>query len=102
MVSRYIDAMALAILLVTATGAAAQVPPPVPVQTPTPNPSSSLVVPQAPEVPVSPGLRSGGAATVTGVPSGDPYGDMHYSSPPHTSPKSANIAHHHSYRHHHS
>ena len=47
--------LALAALLLSATVAAAQIPPPLPPPTvPNPNPSSSLVVPQRSEIPVSP------------------------------------------------
>jgi hypothetical protein len=57
---------ALAVLLLSATGAAAQLPPPV-VGPPAPNlnPSSSFVVPQQSEVPVSP--ASPGSVFSTGA-----------------------------------
>jgi hypothetical protein len=47
--------MATGVLLVFMTSAMAQLPPPsIPPLVPHPNPSSSLVLPQTPEVPVSP------------------------------------------------
>jgi hypothetical protein len=47
--------LATVIVLLFVTSAMAQIPPPpVPLMVPHPNPSSSLVLPQAPEVPVSP------------------------------------------------
>jgi hypothetical protein len=47
--------MATGILLLFVTSAMAQIPPPpLPPMVPHPNPSSSLVLPQAPEIPVSP------------------------------------------------
>jgi hypothetical protein len=47
--------LAIAVLLLSITSAMAQIPAPsVPPMVPHPNPSSSLVLPQAPEIPVSP------------------------------------------------
>lgn len=50
---------AVTALLLSVTAAVAQVPPPVPVPTPQFNPSTPLVIPSAPEVPVSPGYGNG-------------------------------------------
>jgi len=50
---------ALTMPLLSAVGAVAQVPPPVPVPKPQFNPSTPLVIPAAPEVPVSPGYGNG-------------------------------------------
>jgi hypothetical protein len=47
--------LATVVILLFVTGAAAQMPPPMaPPMIPNPNPSSSLVLPQAPPIPVSP------------------------------------------------
>jgi hypothetical protein len=65
--------MVLTAVLSFAAGVRAQVPPPPPPpQTPHFNPSSPLVVPQAPEVPVSPGMSGGARSSqgVSGVPAG--------------------------------
>ena len=47
--------------------AVAQVPPPVPVPTPQFNPSTPLVIPAAPEVPVSPGYGNGIGGSGAGI-----------------------------------
>jgi hypothetical protein len=64
--------VALTVLLMSLAAAVAQVPPPVPVPTPQFNPSTPLVIPSAPEVPVSPGYGNGiggsGAATIGTLP----------------------------------
>jgi hypothetical protein len=65
---RRIEPFALTVLLLSVARAPAQAPPPVPMPTPHFNESSPLVLPQAPEVPVSPGTPSGLGSTAT-VPS---------------------------------
>jgi hypothetical protein len=63
--------VALTIPLLSVAGAVAQVPPPVPVPTPQFNPSTPLVIPSAPEVPVSPGYGNGiggSGAAIGGLP----------------------------------
>jgi hypothetical protein len=64
---RAVALLALTIPLLSVAGAAAQVPPPVPVPTPQFNPSTPLVIPAAPEVPVSPGYGNGIVAPGTGI-----------------------------------
>ncbi len=60
--------VALTIPPLSIAAAVAQVPPPVPVPTPQFNPSTPLVIPSAPEVPVSPGYGNGigGSGPATG------------------------------------
>ena len=58
---------AVTALLLSVTAAVAQVPPPVPVPTPQFNPSTPLVIPSAPEVPVSPGYGNGIGGSGAGV-----------------------------------
>jgi hypothetical protein len=58
---------ALTMPFLSAVGAVAQVPPPVPVPAPQFNPSNPLVIPAAPEVPVSPGYGIGTVAPGTGI-----------------------------------
>lgn len=67
MLRRALALLTLTIPLLSVVGAAAQVPPPVPVPTPQFNPSTPLIVPTAPEVPVSPGFGSGTIAPGTGI-----------------------------------
>lgn len=70
--------MAAAIMALPA-GALAQIPPPPPAPTPHLNPSSPYTLPQAPEVPVSPGPGPGGAAVMHGTPGViDPYPAPHH------------------------
>lgn len=73
--------LATVVTIATSTGTAAQVPPP-PVPPPVLhfNPSSPSVVPQAPEMPVSPGPGPGAAAVSHGIPDVvDPHPASHYS-----------------------
>jgi hypothetical protein len=67
-----ISTVAVAAVLSSAADVRAQLPPPQPPpQAPIFNPSSPLVVPQAPEVPVSPGMGGGARSSpgVSGAPS---------------------------------
>jgi hypothetical protein len=57
----------LIVLLLSVAGAIAQVPPPVPVPVPQFNPSTPLVIPAAPEVPVSPGYGNGIGGSGAGI-----------------------------------
>jgi hypothetical protein len=86
--------LSLAIALLPAASAIAQIPPS-PYVAPTPhlNPSSSLVVPQPREVPVSPSLSSGAGSHVFGTGS---YlrGTNQVVNPPHS------VLHAHHYRRH--
>jgi hypothetical protein len=87
--------MIVAAVVFFTAAADAQLPPPLP---PPPtlnfNPSSPLIVPQAPEVPVSPGLGSGGAnfnAGTSAVP-----GDIISDEPkPYTQKPQPHHRHHH-------
>jgi hypothetical protein len=54
------------LLLFSIAAVSAQVPPPVPVPTPHFNPSTPLVIPSAPEVPVSPGYGNGIGGSAAG------------------------------------
>lgn len=78
--------MTASALLSSTAGVRAQLPPPLP-PPPTPNfnPSSPYVVPQAPEVPVSPGM--GGGSVIGGAASGTP-GDIIAVEPNHGTKKS--------------
>jgi hypothetical protein len=68
-------------IVATSTGAAAQIPPSQ-VRPPTPpilNPSGPSLLPQAPEVPVSPGPGPGAAAVMHGTPGViDPHPAPHH------------------------
>ena len=59
MLLRCVVLFASAVLLLAVPAATAQAPPPVPKLVPQFNPSSPLIIPQAPEVPVSPGFGNG-------------------------------------------
>ena len=67
MLRREAALFALTMPLLLAVSASAQVPPPVPVPRPQFNPSTPLVIPSAPEVPVSPGFGNGIVAPGTGI-----------------------------------
>jgi hypothetical protein len=73
---------ALMVLLLSLAAAVAQVPPPVPLPTPQFNPSTPLVIPSAPEVPVSPGYGNGlgGSGAAIGGPPDSSMGALPNSS----------------------